>query len=194
MSYFRFLTGFFADAPPISQKLNSVKAQFFYHSASKKQCVNSHLQFNTDALHSNDLFCLHICESCSRSKNIEHFLQKQCTMCAAYAGADMSFLERVLSVRSYQFVSLVSCILPPLHRFRVATFYRQLWIQTCLTVSTLPDAWHCRVSAETGWPHVSILRLGEVENWICTFCVSVAARKIVWVHLSLRYTSMLLGR
>ena len=48
MSYFQFLTGFFADAPPISQKLNSVKAQFFYHSASKKQCVNSHLQFHTD--------------------------------------------------------------------------------------------------------------------------------------------------
>ena len=33
---------------------NSVKGQFFYHSASKKQCVNSHLQFNTHALHSDD--------------------------------------------------------------------------------------------------------------------------------------------
>ena len=24
-------------------------------------------------------------------------------------------------------------------------------------VATLPDAWHCRVSAETGWPGISIL-------------------------------------
>ena len=42
---------FFADAPP---KQNSVKGQCFDHSASKIQCVNSHLQFNTDALHSDN--------------------------------------------------------------------------------------------------------------------------------------------
>ena len=61
-------------------------------------------------------------------------------------------------------------------------------------VATLPDAWCYRVSAGTGQPGVSILWLGEVESLICNFCLSVAARKIVWADLSLRYTSMLLGR
>ena len=46
-------------------------------------------------------------------------------------------------------------------------------------VATLPGAWRYRVSAGTGWPGVSILRLGGVENLICIFYLSVAARKIV---------------
>ena len=46
-------------------------------------------------------------------------------------------------------------------------------------VATLPGAWYYRVSAGTGQPSVSILRLGEVESLICNFCLSVAARKIV---------------
>ena len=61
-------------------------------------------------------------------------------------------------------------------------------------VSTLPGAWHCRVSAGTGQPGVSILRLGEVESLICNFYLSLAARNIVCADLSLVYTSMLLGR
>ena len=61
-------------------------------------------------------------------------------------------------------------------------------------VATLPGAWHYRVSAGTGQPSVSILWLGEVESLICNFYLSVAARKIVCADLSLRYTSMLLGR
>ena len=44
-------------------------------------------------------------------------------------------------------------------------------------VATLPGAWRHRVSAGTGRPGVSILRLGEVENLICSFYLSVAARK-----------------
>ena len=60
-------------------------------------------------------------------------------------------------------------------------------------VATLPGAWHYRVSAGTGRSGVSILWLGEVERLICNFCLSVAARKIVWADPSLRYTSMLLG-
>ena len=51
-----------------------------------------------------------------------------------------------------------------------------------------------RVSAGTGWPGVSILWLGEIECLICNFYLSVAARNIVWVDQSPRYTSMLLGR
>ena len=61
-------------------------------------------------------------------------------------------------------------------------------------VATLSGAWRYRVSAGTGWPDVSILRLGEVESWICNFYLSVAACKIVWADPSLRYTLMLLGR
>ena len=59
-------------------------------------------------------------------------------------------------------------------------------------VATLPGAWLCRVSAETGWPGVSMLWLGEMKSLICNFCLSVAARKIVWADPSRRYTSMLL--
>ena len=36
-----------------------------------------------------------------------------------------------------------------------------------------------RVSAGTGWPGVSILRLGETESLICNFYLSEAACKIV---------------
>ena len=43
-------------------------------------------------------------------------------------------------------------------------------------VTTLPGAWHYRVSAGTGQPGVS---RGEVERWICNFYLRVAARKIV---------------
>ena len=50
-----------------------------------------------------------------------------------------------------------------------------------------------RVSAGTGQPGVSILWLGEVESLICSFYLSVAARKIVRADPSLRYTNMLLG-
>ena len=44
-------------------------------------------------------------------------------------------------------------------------------------VATLPGAWHYRVSAETGWPSVSILWLGEMESSICNFSV--------WQHVKL---------
>ena len=46
-------------------------------------------------------------------------------------------------------------------------------------VATLPGAWHYSVSTGTGWPSVSVLRLGEVESLICNFYLSVAAHKIV---------------
>ena len=46
-------------------------------------------------------------------------------------------------------------------------------------VATLPGAWRYRISAGTGRPGVSILCLGEVESWICNFCLNVAARKTV---------------
>ena len=61
-------------------------------------------------------------------------------------------------------------------------------------VAIVPGVWRYRVSVGTGWPGVSILRLDEVESWICSFYVSVAASEIVWADPSLRYTSMLVGR
>ena len=60
-------------------------------------------------------------------------------------------------------------------------------------VATLPGAFRYRVSTGTGRPGVSILWLGEMESFICSFYLSMAARKIVWADPSLRYTSMLLG-
>ena len=60
-------------------------------------------------------------------------------------------------------------------------------------VATLPGAWFYRVSAGTGRLGVSKLWLGEVESLTCNFCLSVAAHKIVWADLSVRYTNMLLG-
>ena len=55
-------------------------------------------------------------------------------------------------------------------------------------VATLPGAWRYRVSTGTGRPGVRVLWLGEVETLICSFILSLAARKIVWVDPFLRYT------
>ena len=70
--------------------------------------------------------------------------------------------------------------------------YSDLQIGT--PVATQPGSWSYRVSAGTGRPGVSILRLGEVEGLICSFYLSVAARATVLADPSLRYTSLLLGR
>ena len=60
-------------------------------------------------------------------------------------------------------------------------------------VATLPGAWRYRVSAGTGWPGVSIRRLGVIESRMCNFFLSVAARTHVCANPSLRYNGMLLG-
>ena len=52
-------------------------------------------------------------------------------------------------------------------------------IKNGTSVATLPGAWRYRVSAGTGLPSVSILRLVEVESLICNLYISVAARTIV---------------
>ena len=59
-------------------------------------------------------------------------------------------------------------------------------------VATLPGPWHYRVSDGTGRLGVSILC--EMESLICSFCLSVAARKNACADPSLRYIRMLLGR
>ena len=52
-------------------------------------------------------------------------------------------------------------------------------LKTGTPVATLPGAWRYRVRAGTGWPSVSILRLGEMESLICNFYLSVAAHRFV---------------
>ena len=46
-------------------------------------------------------------------------------------------------------------------------------------VATLPGAWSYRVSVGTGRRGVGILCLGEVESFICNFCLIVAARNLI---------------
>ena len=43
--------------------------------------------------------------------------------------------------------------------------------KTDTPVATLPDCWQYRVSTGTGWPSVGVLRLGEIENLMCNFCL-----------------------
>ena len=94
-----------------------------------------HIFNYTDALqtwHTTTLWCLYFVYICwSRSglkkkntkKHTQYFIQKQCTMCAAFTDANAS---RLLSCRSF-----FSCILLPLCLFRAATCNQQLQIQTC---------------------------------------------------------------
>ena len=59
-------------------------------------------------------------------------------------------------------------------------------------VFTSPGAGRYR-GAGSGWPGVSLPFLGEIASWIGSFCLSVAARKLVRAGPSLKYSSMLLG-
>ena len=49
-------------------------------------------------------------------------------------------------------------------------------------VETQPEAWHHRVSAGTGWPGVSMLGLGEIENLISKFCCMLSVRGQWYVY------------
>ena len=57
---------------------------------------------------------------------------------------------------------------------------------------TLLGTWHSRVSAGTGWPGVSILRLVEIESLSSSVYLSVAERE-KRADPPLRYTSTLRG-
>ena len=45
-------------------------------------------------------------------------------------------------------------------------------------VATLPDAWHCRVSARTCWPGVSVLWLDGIVSLIFNCYLSIAANSV----------------
>ena len=72
------------------------------------------------------------------------------------------------------------------------------WSHTSdLKIATLAAAlsgtWCYGVVAATGRPGVRILSLGEIASLICSVHLSVAARTVVEVDSSLRYTRALLG-
>ena len=104
---------------------NSVKGQFFYHSSCKNS-VWTYIFKLYGRTTLGRLYFDYIWESHAWLKTAEHFLQKQCTMCAAFA--DASFLERLLSGRSL--FPWFWNILPPLRRSHATTYHRQLRIQT----------------------------------------------------------------
>ena len=99
MSVFsEFLTRFCTDAPQISHNKIVSKVSF-----SIIHLVRTIYELTSSIIQTyytrTTLFCL-ICESCSRSKTGEFFLQKQCPVCAAFADAHASFLEWLLTGRS----------------------------------------------------------------------------------------------
>ena len=62
-------------------------------------------------------------------------------------------------------------------------------LKTCVLVTTLQDTWRCKLKA-TGWPCVSILRLGDIGSLICISCPSGAGRKTVWADPVLKKTRL----
>ena len=112
---------FFADTLPIKKKLSRVNGQYFYHSPCKNSAW-THIFKYTDALHSDDFILF---------TSAKVFLEDRRTL-------SPKIMHRVCCFRWCQhipswtvvvwseFVSLVSCILPPLCRFRAATYHPQL--------------------------------------------------------------------
>ena len=91
---------FFFDGCTINQsKQSSVNGQFFYYSSCKNR-MWTHIFNYTEALHSDDFNLFTSAKVVLNRRAVEHFLQKQCTVCAAFADAHASFLERLLSGRS----------------------------------------------------------------------------------------------
>ena len=128
--------------------------------------------------------------------NADHFkgLQVRCQPCEEHALGSPSCFHHLFglvvkaSALRGEDPGFESCLQ---HHFSRSSHTSGLKIGT--PVATLPGAWCYRVSAGTGQPSVSKLWLGEVESLICSFYPSVAAYKLVWADLSLRYISMLLG-
>ena len=119
---FRFLTRFFADAPPISQNEAVSKVNFSIIHLVRTVCE---LTFSIIQTHNTrtTLFCLHLRKSFSIEDRRTLSPKTMHRVCC------FRWCRRVLSwtvVVWLEFVSLVSCILPPLCRFRAATYHRQL--------------------------------------------------------------------
>ena len=134
------------------------------------------------------LFCLSLCWSLDLSVCISFFLSL--SLSPPLSLSLSIFLSFSPSLFLSFFLSL--SLSPSAGIFSGSSHTSDLNIGT--PVATLPGAWRYRVSTGTGRPGVSILWLGEMESLICSFYLSVAARKLVCADPSLRYTCMLLGR
>ena len=111
---FTFLTGFFVDAPPISQNEAVSKVNFPIIHLVRTVCELTVSKVNFSIIHlvktvceptfsiiqtyytRTTLFGLHLRKSFSIEDH-KTLSQKQCTVCAAFADADTSFLEQLLS-------------------------------------------------------------------------------------------------
>ena len=60
-------------------------------------------------------------------------------------------------------------------------------IKNWYSVAALPGTWHYRVSARTGQPGVSILRLGQIASLICNFYLSAETCTIAETDLTPKY-------
>ena len=92
---FTFLTGFLRMHPQSVKTLSKVNFSITHLVRTVCELTSSIIQTQYTRM----TFCLHLQKSFS-IRTAEHFLQKQCTMCAAFADADVSFLEWLLSGRS----------------------------------------------------------------------------------------------
>ena len=98
--YFHIFDPIFCGCTTNQSKQNSVKGPFFYHSSCKNSVWIHIFNYIYRRTSLRRLYFVYICESRSRLKTAEHFLQKQCTVCAAFPDADASFLEWLLSGQS----------------------------------------------------------------------------------------------
>ena len=120
--YFPIFDRIFCGCTTNQSKQNSVKVIF-----SIIHCKNSvwtHIFNYTDALHFTTLFCLHLRKSFSiEDRRTLSSKTMHCVCCFRWCWCVLSW-----KVVWSELVSLVSCILPPLHWFRAATYHWQLWI------------------------------------------------------------------
>ena len=109
--YFQIFNWIFCGCTTHHSKQNSVTDKFFYHSSCKNS-VWTHIFNYTDALHSD--FNLFTSVKVVLDRRSLNTFSKSCTVCAAFADVDASFLERLLSVCFLGFMyssssSSVSC-------------------------------------------------------------------------------------
>ena len=97
--------------------------------------------------------------------------------CGRRVGPEIPWMEDGTSLST----RLESCRPGSILSFAVVLFSRSSHtsdLKNDNPVAALPGAWRYRVKAWTGWPGVSILRLGEIESLIRNCSPSVATRTI----------------
>ena len=147
------------------------------------------------------LFCLHLRKLFSiENRRTLYPKTMHCVCCFCWCRCVL-FWTVVWS----EFVSLVSCILPPLCRFRAATYHRQLPIQTCHIGKWLASVkFRCKVDvhwfSKPFWP----IRTGRIlQPWkrleICKCqqkitprqcpTISFAGKELAFIHIAISVLS-----